>query len=307
MNVYESVAPSFVKNAAIRKAYKLVVMEDENTAYQVRYAIALGWSESLRIGSQTIGPVSKAMNMICRWVEEGPDSYAFKQHVLKIRDFMWLSKDGMMMCGTNGSLSLSSRGRTLLTFERLQGVSCGTQRSSRKLLSRLASATSLRIRRARRSFPLFLSPSLPLTSRNRHVLKWLDETQIRENPKHFKEAYRHPTKGAWPFSTKEQGYTVSDCAAEGMKAVMLLQGLPCVAFRLSLGSTDQSAQACSSTRLEGAPMRYCRHHLGDAEPQRRVRELRAHSRTGDARAAQPRRGVWEHHDRVLLSRMHDGL
>lgn len=42
--------------------------------------------------------------MICRWVEEGPDSYAFKQHVLKIRDFMWLSKDGMMMCGTNGEL-----------------------------------------------------------------------------------------------------------------------------------------------------------------------------------------------------------
>lgn len=29
-----------------------------------------------------------------------------------------------------------------------------------------------------------------------------------------------------PFSTKEQGYTVSDCTAEGLKAVMMLQSLP---------------------------------------------------------------------------------
>lgn len=31
---------------------------------------------------------------------EGPDSVAFKQHVDHVRDFMWMSKDGMMACGT---------------------------------------------------------------------------------------------------------------------------------------------------------------------------------------------------------------
>lgn len=71
--------------------------------------------------------------------------------------------------------------------------------------------------------------SLPQNQDSTHkLLKWLDDCQIRENPKYYEEAYRHATKGAWPFSTKEQGYTVSDCAAEGMKAVLLLQSLPFV-------------------------------------------------------------------------------
>ncbi|KAL8292767.1 hypothetical protein RQP46_001379 [Phenoliferia psychrophenolica] len=47
--------------------------------------------------------------------------------------------------------------------------------------------------------------------------------QIRENPKGL---YRHDSKGGWAFSTKEQGYTVSDCTSEALKAVMMLQSLP---------------------------------------------------------------------------------
>lgn len=58
------------------------------------------------------------------------------------------------------------------------------------------------------------------------MLQWLDQCQIRDNPRHYKEAYRHATKGAWPFSTKEQGYTVSDCTAEGLKSVIMLQSVP---------------------------------------------------------------------------------
>ena len=55
------------------------------------------------------------------------------------------------------------------------------------------------------------------------ILRWLDRCQIRENPRHYHSAYRHATKGAWPFSTKTQGYTVSDCTGEGLKAVMYIQ------------------------------------------------------------------------------------
>ena len=32
-----------------------------------------------------------------------------------------------------------------------------------------------------------------------------------------------PTQGAFPFSTVECGWIVSDCTAEGLKSVMLLQ------------------------------------------------------------------------------------
>lgn len=44
--MYDRLAPSWIRKKALEKAYKLVVMEDENTSYQ------------------TIGPVSKAMNML---------------------------------------------------------------------------------------------------------------------------------------------------------------------------------------------------------------------------------------------------
>lgn len=55
------------------------------------------------------------------------------------------------------------------------------------------------------------------------ALGWLDQCQMRENPVHYECAYRHTTKGAWPFSTKEQGYTVSDCTGEGLKSVLYIQ------------------------------------------------------------------------------------
>ncbi|BGP17836.1 hypothetical protein JCM10213_008364 [Rhodosporidiobolus nylandii] len=172
LDVYDRWAPGFIRKYALEKAYKLVVMEDENT------------------GFQTVGPVSKAMNMLCRWHKEGPDSNAWKQHVAKIRDFMWMSKDGLMMTGTNGSQLWDAA----FIAQALSESGLGSLPENR------ASATSL--------------------------LRWLDECQIRSNPKHYEEAYRHQTDGAWPFSTKEQGYTVSDCTAEGMKSVLLLQDMP---------------------------------------------------------------------------------
>ncbi|TAQ85744.1 hypothetical protein B7494_g5930 [Chlorociboria aeruginascens] len=47
-----------------------------------------------------------------------------------------------------------------------------------------------------------------------------DITQFQDN---LEDPYRQQRKGGWPFSTKDNGYIVSDCAAEGMKAVLLLQ------------------------------------------------------------------------------------
>lgn len=52
------------------------------------------------------------------------------------------------------------------------------------------------------------------------ALDFLDVSQIRDN---LTDSYRQQRKGGWPFSTKENGYIVSDCAAESMKAVILLQ------------------------------------------------------------------------------------
>lgn len=57
------------------------------------------------------------------------------------------------------------------------------------------------------------------------LLAWLDDTQHQEDTPWVEEAHRHPSKGAWPFSTKEQHYTVSDCTSEALKAVIYLQSL----------------------------------------------------------------------------------
>ncbi|KAI0714170.1 lanosterol synthase [Cerioporus squamosus] len=136
---------------------------------------------------QDLGPVNKMMNQIVRMHAEGRESEAYKKHYERRHDFMWLGQEGMMMCGTNGSQlwDIAFMGQALIE------TGLGEEEEFRD--------STLRI------------------------LRWLDNCQIRENPKHFASAYRHQTKGAWPFSTKTQGYTVSDCTGEGLKAVLYIQ------------------------------------------------------------------------------------
>jgi lanosterol synthase len=162
-----------LRQAALDRCYYLIVLEDENTSYQ------------------TLGPVSKMMNLIARYHRDGPDSESYKQHMEKRQDFMWLGAEGMMMCGTNGS-QLWDIG---FVIQALVESGLGGEPAYRESLIK--------------------------------ALEWLDDCQIKENPKHFETSYRHCTKGAWPFSTKEQGYTVSDCTGEGLKAVLYLQDLEC--------------------------------------------------------------------------------
>lgn len=86
VGIYESCgAIPPLRRAGIKRAYELICMEDENTSYQC------------------IGPVNKMLNFIARWAEEGPDSQVVKLHREKLKDFMWVGKEGMMMTGTNGS------------------------------------------------------------------------------------------------------------------------------------------------------------------------------------------------------------
>jgi len=181
LSVYESCSIPPIRKAGISRAYQLLKQEDENTSYQC------------------LGPVNKMLNFVSRYVEielekndspidsEGND--VLESHREKLKDFLWLSKDGMMMTGTNGSQLWD------------------TSFISQALVSSTIAHN-----------PKFKPNCI-------RVLEWLDVTQIRENPKHYKENYRFSTKGAWPFSTKEQGYTVSDCTAEGMKSVLMLQSV----------------------------------------------------------------------------------
>lgn len=151
----------------MRRAYELIVKEDVNTSYQC------------------LGPVNKMLNYIVRWMVDGPESEAMARHREKLRDFVWMSADGLMMTGTNGSQLWDT------SFIAQAMCDAGLARDHRDMCQ--------------------------------SILAWLDATQIRENPTFYRSAYRFATKGAWPFSTREQGYTVSDCTAEGLKGVLMLQ------------------------------------------------------------------------------------
>ncbi|KIY52935.1 terpene synthase [Fistulina hepatica ATCC 64428] len=136
---------------------------------------------------QTLAPVNKMFNLVVRAHVDGPESTAYKMHDIRRRDFMWLGAEGMMCCGTNGSQVWD----TGFICQALQETGIGALEENRDDVVR--------------------------------ALQWFEQAQILENPKHYHSAYRHATTGAWGFSTKEQGYTVSDCTSEGLKAVMLLQ------------------------------------------------------------------------------------
>lgn len=169
---YESCTIPPLRKAGLRRAYQLIKAQDENSAYQ------------------TIGPVSKTMHMLACYYEEGPDSPAFKTHIDKLQDFLWVGKEGMRMNGTNG-----------------------VQLWDTSFISQALVESGLA---KREEYHAIVNK----------VLEFIDSCQIKENHPNYEQNYRQSTKGAWPFSTRDQGYTVSDCAAEGLKAAIMLQDLP---------------------------------------------------------------------------------
>lgn len=46
---------------------------------------------------------------------------------------------------------------------------------------------------------------------------FLDVSQVREDVPNAPKYYRHISKGAWPFSTRDHGWPISDCTSEGLK------------------------------------------------------------------------------------------
>ncbi|KAI8968238.1 terpenoid cyclases/protein prenyltransferase alpha-alpha toroid [Mycotypha africana] len=137
-----------------------------------------------------IGPVNKAMNWLVVYYHYGKDSYEFKEHVKRNADFMWMGPEGMMMNGTNGSQLWDAAFITQACVE-----------------ARLADNPQYRENMVK-------------------TLEFLDVTQIKRDPPNMEKCYRQSSKGAWPFSTRDQGFTVSDCTAEGLKATIAIQQLP---------------------------------------------------------------------------------
>lgn len=153
-------------------AFQLICWEDNNTDYA------------------NLGPVNAPMNFLACYIHDGPDSYSVQRHKERMHDFLWVSREGMLMNGTNGV-------QTWDTSFVIQAV----------VEAGLASDPRWR--------PTLIK-----------ALEFLDDQQITEEIHNKDVCYRHRRKGAWAFSTREQGYTVSDCTSEAMKSVVMLQRIP---------------------------------------------------------------------------------
>ena len=137
-----------------------------------------------------LGPVNAPMNFLACYIVDGEGSYSVKRHRERMHDFLWMKSEGMLMNGTNGV-------QTWDTSFLIQAV----------IEAGLATEPQWR--------PMLIK-----------ALEFLDDQQIRENCREQDICYRQQRKGAWAFSTREQGYTVSDCTSEALKAVIMLQNLP---------------------------------------------------------------------------------
>ncbi|KAK6941205.1 Squalene cyclase, N-terminal [Dillenia turbinata] len=159
-----------LREKALRMAIEHIHYEDENTRYIC------------------IGPVNKVLNMLCCWAED-PHSEAFKLHLPRIFDYLWIAEDGMKMQGYNGS--------------QLWDCAFATQAI---ISTNLVEEYGPTLRKAH----MFI--------KNGQVLD--------DCPGDLSYWYRHISKGAWPFSTADHGWPISDCTAEGLKAALLLSKIP---------------------------------------------------------------------------------
>lgn len=136
-----------------------------------------------------LGPVNAPMNTLCCFIHDGKDSHSFKRHIDRLNDYMWMNNEGMLMNGTNGV-------QVWDTAFLIQSVVEAGLAESPKWKPMLEKAAA-----------------------------FLEDQQIPEEVPHQSLCYRQSRKGAWPFSNKIQGYTVSDCTSEALKATLQLQNL----------------------------------------------------------------------------------
>uniref|UniRef100_A0A7S1ES27 Terpene cyclase/mutase family member n=1 Tax=Timspurckia oligopyrenoides TaxID=708627 RepID=A0A7S1ES27_9RHOD len=143
-----------------------------------------------------IGPVNKVINMLACWLHD-PKSENVQKHRDRVKDYLWLSEDGMKMQGYNGSQLWD----TAFIVQAMSTVS----------------DLSLKY--------------FPKTIQSAHA--YLEMSQVLVDVPDKSEFYRDISKGAWPFSTRDHGWPITDCASEGLKATLCIQNNPALSTLIS--------------------------------------------------------------------------
>ncbi len=165
--------------------WKLIQMEDQNSDYA------------------DLAPVNNPLNTLCCAIVEGSDSKSVRRHRERLREHLFMSKGGMMMNGTNGVQNWD----TAFTIQALCAAGLATKPDYRDMLLRALQ---------------FLEGQQFVD----HCVGYTTSPTYSDPPTHRTSAevgYRSPRRGGWGFSNRDQGYVVSDCVSEVIKAILMLQ------------------------------------------------------------------------------------
>ncbi|KAK6465064.1 lanosterol synthase [Scheffersomyces coipomensis] len=135
-----------------------------------------------------IAPVNFAFNMIVTAYHEGTSSKNFKQLQNRMNDVLFHGPQGMTVMGTNGVQVWDAA--FMIQYFFMTGLA---------------------------DLPRYQ----PMIRKSYHFLV---RSQFTEDC--VEGSFRDKRKGAWPFSTKDQGYSVSDCTAEAIKAIIMVKSHP---------------------------------------------------------------------------------
>lgn len=138
-----------------------------------------------------IAPVSAAFNSIVLYHVQGPEGEDFKKSIARYKECLFLGPTGLTVMGTNGSQVWDSAFFVQYFFN--AGLA---------------------------ELPQYHDV---VVNAFRFLVRSQFDTECEPG------SFRDKRKGAWPFSTKEQGYTVSDCTAESIKAIVMVMNSPAFA------------------------------------------------------------------------------
>lgn len=153
--------------------------------YIKKYTYELIKKEHANTEYLSIAPVNAAFNAIVVYLEEGKDSEAFKQQQHKFKECFFNGPQGAVIMGTNGTQVWD----TAFAIQYFYVAGLHKLPEYHQVIER--------------------------------GYRFLLRSQFTEEC--VDGSFRDKRKGGFPFSTKEQGYTVSDCTAEAIKAIIMVR------------------------------------------------------------------------------------
>jgi cycloartenol synthase len=203
----------------------------------LKFALEYMDAEDVQTNYIDIGPVNKTMNMLSMWISEGQNyqSKKFQRHISRVYDYLWIAEDGMKMQGYNGSQCWD----TSFAIQGILEAKHLITNDNHDIVN-----TSLKV------YEFLERTQILSTTTSQNTESYIYETDIKKR----KRYYRHVSQGGWPFSTSAHGWPISDCTAEGLKAVLNIHKDPIISNKLARNSRSKECNlvVISAERLYNA-------------------------------------------------------